>query len=155
MYAGSAKEEFTEDQPKLRFDFDKANVHNGQWICYEQENYNDASLGQAKILVLDESNGLQPIGFKPRSIRIVKSFETGVTLYQHENYGGTQRDVYSSTPSIAYGVSSALISVGSWRLFQAESYQGPYYTKGPGKYPRAGNLEIPNDMLRSMERQDQ
>jgi len=152
--AGNAEEEFTKDQPNLQFDFVKAHVLNGQWICYEQENYNDASLGQAKVQILDESNGLQSIGFTPRSIRIVATFETAVTLYKHENYGGAQKDIPSSTPSISFGVSSALFSVGTWKLFQLEDYQGPHISKGPGQYPRASDLGIPNDSLRSMERQD-
>ena len=153
MVTGSgAQQEFTQDQPNLQFDFEKAHVLKGQWICYQQENYNDASSGE--ILVVDETDGLQSLGFIPRSIRVVKTFTTGVTLYKHINYGGSQQDVTSSKPSIDLQVSSALMSVGTWHLFQQKDYQGPYVSKGPGRYPRAADLGIPNDSLQSMERQD-
>ena len=152
--ASGATQECDSDQPNLTSDFVSANVQSGVWILYQWKNYSDAELGIGEILILDETQGLQTIPFTPRSVRIIKSSGLGLTLYKHENYGGPEKDIVDSTPRVDLGgISSMIISEGSWKLFQQYDYHGPSVPRSPGKYPSQGEMGVANDTLKSLERQ--
>ena len=151
--AGGATQEFDSDQPNLTSDFVSANVQRGVWIFYEWGNYADAQAGFGQFTILDETQGLMSIPFIPRSVRIIKSAGLGLTLYKHINYGGPEKDILKSTPRVDLGgVSSMIISEGSWKLFQEYNYHGPSVSRSPRRYQNPEQMGIKNDTLKSLQR---
>ena len=149
--AGGATQEFDSDQPNLTSDFVSANVQSGVWIFYERGNYGDSGSGQ--FTILDETQGLMSIPFIPRSVRIIKSAGLGLTLYKHSNYGGPEEDILVSTPQVDLGgVSSMIISEGSWKLFQEYNYHGPSVSRSPRRYQNPEQMGMKNDTLKSLQR---
>ena len=146
-------QQFTHEEPNVTTDFAGCKVNKGMWILYEQPRYNDSVSGAGQIRILDEADGFQQLKFTPRSIRVVRSYQVGVTLYKHDNFGGEEQLVSQSTTSISLEVSSMLVSQGTWKLYQKPFFQGPYHQIPPGQYKNAGEFGIPNDSLRSMDRE--
>ena len=153
--ASGAMQEFVSDQPNLTSAFVYAEVQIGIWIFYEEANYADAGNGDGKFMILDETQGQMCIPFIPCSFRIIKSAYIGLTLYKHGNYGGPEKDILVSTPQVDLGgVSSMIISKGSWKLFQNYNYRGPSVCRSPGRYQNADEMGIANDTLKSLQSSD-
>ena len=151
--SGNSQQQFTHEEPNITTDFAGCKVQKGMWILYEKPRYNDSVSGAGKYIILDETSDFQQLQFIPRSIRVVRSYQIGVSLYKHVNFGGEEQLVSQSTTSISLEVSSMLVSQGSWKLYQKEFFQGPYTQISPGQYKNAGEIGIPNDSLRSMDRE--
>ena len=147
-------EEITSDTPNLGADFVTADCRKGQCIIYEIADYDPCSTNY-KYQILQEGQGVVALNFTPRSIRRVVTFGTeGVTLYEHNGFGGKALVVPDHIFDITFGVSSMIISGGRWELYTKPDSQGLHITKEAGKYPTPGDVGFPNDQLKSIKRFD-
>jgi hypothetical protein len=83
-----------------------------------------------------------------------------VILFEHANFHGAHKHVYSSEPNLAAPddsffndrVSSIVVLSGTWRLYRHVGFQGKYPRNlGPGAYPYVGNVDIQNDDMSSLQ----
>ena len=133
--------------------FVRANCHKGQVIVYNNIDYNPNSLSTDRWQILEPGQGVVNLTTQPAlSVRGVKSFgEKGVTLYKHVGYGGDELVLFNEDRNLKFGVSSMIISGGSWTIYSMPDFQGASKTWGYGQYPTSTDMGIGNDLMRSIK----
>ena len=139
--------------------YESALVNDGQWIVYSATNYGPRG-GTTKSQVLTQAGGRQTLNFNDvRSVRRVTTFDTeGVVVYEHPNYCGDQEAISRSVPKLKlpavpyYGVSSMIISGGTWELYKHADYEPPEKVLGMGKFANPDEMHFPGDKLKSIKK---
>ncbi|XP_028396826.1 uncharacterized protein LOC114520705 [Dendronephthya gigantea] len=130
----------------------EAYVNQGTWIFYDSSFTGNGG----NFMVVREGDGNVELGFNCVSAREVDYQSDAVALFEHYNFYGVTKTYVNSASELEgfnSGVSSALIFPSAkWDLYSEANFLGLSSQRGPGDYPSAEDLGLPNDTVKSIRR---
>ncbi|XP_068128320.1 gamma-crystallin-3-like [Hyperolius riggenbachi] len=115
-------------------------VHNGNWILYEQPNYRGH---QYYLHRGDYPDYQQWVGYNDsiKSCRMSPQYQGSFRLriYEREDFGGLVMDFFEDCPHVYerfgyHDIYSADVQGGYWMFYEEPNYRGRQYYLRPGEY---------------------